>query len=81
MWDPLRPKYPPKKQKPKYLAKKKEKEKTVRQRLGRGTLNTCAKFQGLDSKIRRGHWRLNEIWGFMLEPAGSTSRLETVPGS
>ena len=42
MWEPLRPKYPKNYKNPKYLSKKKNFCKT----LGRGTLNTCAIFQG-----------------------------------
>ena len=60
MWDPLRPKYLQKRQKPKYLAEKKRKRrKDIRKRLGRGTLNTCAKFQGLPPKngVDVGLWR------------------------
>ena len=43
-------------QKTKYLGKKK---KNIRKRLGRGTLNTCAKRQGLMAQKRRGQrtWR------------------------
>ena len=32
---------------PTFSAKKNKTEKLIRNRLGRGTLNTCAKFQGL----------------------------------
>ena len=44
-------------QKSKYLAEKKKKRK----RLGRGTLNTCTKLQGLISQKRRGHWTLKKF--------------------
>ena len=37
----------------------------IRKRLGRGTLNTCAKFQGLSQK-RRGHWTPNEFGAISL---------------
>ena len=40
----------PKLQNPKYLAKKKEEKKPIRKRFGRGTLNTCAKIQGVSLK-------------------------------
>ena len=57
-------------QKPKYLTTKKteKKKENIRWRLGRGTLITCAKFQGLTLRnvVDIGVWR---IWGFMLEPA------------
>ena len=33
--------------------------------LGMGTLNPCAKFQGLSQK-RRGHWTLTEFGGLSL---------------
>ena len=45
MWGPLRPKYFQKIQNPKYLAKKNIYVNGYG--LGRGTLNTCAKIQGL----------------------------------
>ena len=62
IWDPLRPKYPPKTQKPKYLAeKKRKKKKPIRERLGRGTLNTCAKFQGLSLQNGVDIWTLKEF--------------------
>ena len=51
-------------QKPKYLAKICTgiyEKKNICKRLGRGTLNTCAKFQGLISQKRRGHLTLKEI--------------------
>ena len=48
----------PKIQQPKYLTEKKKK----RSRLGRRTLNTCAKFQGLTLKKRRGQWHLKDFW-------------------
>ena len=35
--------------------------KYIRERLGGGTLNTCAKIQGLISQKRRGHWTLKEF--------------------
>ena len=56
-----------KKQKPKYLAKKKKTKNPIRKMLGRGTLNPFAKFQGLSKTA----WTLDSqgIWGFMLEPA------------
>ena len=48
-----------KKQKPKYLTKKTENKKYIFVRLGRGTLNTCAKFRGLTLKngVDIGIWR------------------------
>ena len=57
MWDPLRPKYPKKYKKRKNLAGK----KNIRKRLGRGTLNTCAKFQGIIYKKGCGLWPLKEF--------------------
>ena len=36
--------------------KKKNKKKSTRKRLGKGTLNTCAKFQGLTLKNDVGIW-------------------------
>ena len=52
----------PKKQKPKYLAKKtKNKNPPFVKRLGRGILNTC-NFSGSNSQKRRGHWHLKEFW-------------------
>ena len=58
----LRTKISQKIQKPEYLAKtNKRKIKNTRKRLGTGTLNTCAKFQGSVSQKRRGHWTLKEI--------------------
>ena len=72
MWGLLRPKYPPKMQKPKGLAEKTKKQKKtknlIRWRLGRGTLNTC-KISGSNFKKRRGHWRLKVFWDFMHGPA------------
>ena len=61
LWDPLRPKYPKKNRNPN-IRRKKRKQKTpvTRKMLGRGTLNPCAKFQGLSQK-RRGHWTLKEF--------------------
>ena len=59
IWDPLRPKYP-KKYKTQISGEKKKKIKIpIRKRLGRGTLNTCAKFQGLSLKngVDIGLWR------------------------
>ena len=59
IWDPLRPKYP-KKYKTQISGEKKKKRKIpIRKRLGRGTLNTCAKFQGLSLKngVDIGLWR------------------------
>ena len=47
-------------QEPKYFAKKKKK-KSIRKRLGRGTLFACAKFQGLTSQKHREHWNLKEF--------------------
>ena len=51
--------------KPDYLTRKRFLKKTFnefRSRLGRGTLNTCAKFQALNSLKRRGHWHPKEFW-------------------
>ena len=45
MWDPLRPKYPKNPN-----IRQKSKIKNISNRLGKGTLNTCAKFQGLSLK-------------------------------
>ena len=42
-----------------YLAEEKKQKESIRERLGRGTLNTCANFYGLTQK-RRGHWHLKE---------------------
>ena len=57
----------PKIQKPKYVAQTK-KQKDICKRLGRGTLNTCAKFEGLTSisQKRRGHWTLKEFGAISL---------------
>ena len=75
MWGSLRPKYPKKIQKPKCLADKNKKQKNIRWRLGRGTLNACAKFQGLNSQKRRGHWHLNEFGIlFLNQPVRCTGR-------
>ena len=62
---PQDPNIQKKKQKPKYLAKKK---KHIRERLGRGNLNTC-KISG--SYLSTTAWTLDSegIWGSMLEPA------------
>ena len=49
MWGSLKPKYLEKKLNPKHLEKK-ENTKKNHERLGRGTLNACAKFQGLTLK-------------------------------
>jgi len=59
MWGLLIPKISCKKQKPKYLTKKTENKKYIFVRLGRGTLNTCAKFRGLTLKngVDIGIWR------------------------
>ena len=59
-----------KKKKKKNLAKKTKKRKTtIRNRLGKGTLNTCAKTQV--SYLSKTAWTLDSEgnWGSMLEPA------------
>ena len=71
MLDPLRPKYTKKRWKPKYLAKKK---KNTRKRLGKDTLNTCAKFQGLTLengvdfgiRIKLGFYAWTSLYGISL---------------
>ena len=66
-----RPKYPKKdKNRNIWRKKNKPKPKNIRERLGRGTLNTCAKFQGL-AYLSKTAWTLDSegIWGYMLEPA------------
>ena len=67
MWDPLRPKYPKKYENPNTW-RGENKNKTVK-RLGRGTLNACAKFQSL--YLSKTAWTLDSegIWGYKLEPA------------
>ena len=52
---------PPPKKQTKYLAKKTKKRSSKARQGHMGTLNTCAKFQGLDSQKRRGHWHLKEF--------------------
>ena len=65
----------PKNTKIQYLAEKRKRKK--KHSFGRGTLNTCAKFQGLNSQTAS-----EGIWGFMLEPAckraGSSDRRNTL---
>ena len=58
--DGLRPQYPKKNKKKKHLTIKKQ---HIRERLGRGSLNACAKFQGhsLVNGVDIGLWR---NWGF-----------------
>ena len=65
MWDPSRPKHPKKKTKTQISG---EKKKHIRERLGRGNLNTC-KISG--SYLSTTAWTLDSegIWGSMLEPA------------
>ena len=55
---------PKKCKKPKYLNINITKKN--RWRLGRGTLNTCAKFQGLTLKNGVDNWRLKEVGGLCL---------------
>ena len=69
MWNPLTPKYLQKYKNKNKSGKKKTNENENPIRTSRGTLNTCAKFQGLMSQKRRGHLDSEGIWGFMLEPA------------
>ena len=69
MWDPLTPKYLQKYKNKKKSGKKKTNENENPIRTSRGTLNTCAKFQGLMSQKRRGHLDSEGIWVYMLEPA------------
>ena len=49
MWDPLRPEYS-KKYKNSNICRKKQEKKTIRKRVGGGTLNTRVKFQGISLK-------------------------------
>ena len=59
MCDPIRPEYHKKYKNPSNIWRK----KIIRKMLGRGTLNTCAIFQGLTPQKRRGHLDPVGIWG------------------
>ena len=63
MWDLLRPKYPPKIQKPKYLTKKLKKQNKKHPLQARqGYTKHVCKTSESNSQKRRGHWHMKEVW-------------------
>ena len=70
IWDP-KPQISPKNTKTQISGKKKKRKAPIRKRLGRGTLNTYAKFQSpsLKNGVDIGLWRKLGFCAWVLEPA------------
>ena len=61
MWGLLIPKYPKKKQKPKYLTKKTENKKIHSLKARQGHTKHVCKISSSNSEKRREHWHLKEF--------------------